>query len=201
MNTFLLATGLVALAELGDKTQLLSLVLILRFQKPWPILWGILLATVANHAAAAGLGAWVTQWFAASGRAHWLSWILAASFLAMAAWMLVPDKLDDQALKNQSATGFWRVLGITSAAFFMAEMGDKTQIATVMLAAQNQSASLGAWLAVVSGTTAGMLLANAPVLLLGQRLMAWLEQGQRLAWAHRLCAAFFVLMGLGVLLR
>jgi Ca2+/H+ antiporter, TMEM165/GDT1 family len=201
MNTFLLATGLVALAELGDKTQLLSLLLILRFQKPWPILLGILIATLANHALAAGVGAALTQWFAATGRAAWLPWILAVSFFAMAAWMLVPDTLSDQTLAGKNAPNFWAVLSVTTVAFFVAEMGDKTQVATVMLAAQNATPSLSQWLAVVSGTTLGMLIANAPVLLLGQRLMAWLAQGQRLAWAHRICALVFVLMGLGVLLQ
>ena len=141
MDAFLISTGIVALAEMGDKTQLLSLVLAARFRKPWPIVWGILVATLANHALAGGLGAWVTSFMGPTV----LRWVLGASFLAMAAWMLVPDQLDDDDANVQPKFG---VFGTTVIAFFLAEMGDKTQIATVMLAAQYQ-----AWVWVVAGTT------------------------------------------------
>ncbi len=194
MDTFASATALVALAEMGDKTQLLALLLVARFKRPWPIVAGIFLATVANHALAALLGAWGAQHVGAQV----LRWLLAASFFAMAVWMLVPDKLDDAALGAQAPHGALSVLLTTAVAFFVAEMGDKTQVATVVLAAQHASGQQ--WLAVVAGTTLGMMLANVPVVLLGQRLMAWLGQGARLAWAHRLCAVVLVLMGLAVLL-
>ena len=158
MEAFLISTGLVALAEMGDKTQLLSLVLAARFRKPWPIVWGILVATLANHALAGAVGTWVTQWLGP----QMLRWVLAASFLAMAVWMLIPDKLDDD---DTPAAPRFGVFGTTVLAFFLAEMGDKTQIATVMLAAQYQ-----AWAWVVAGTTLGMMLANAPVVWLGDRI-------------------------------
>jgi Ca2+/H+ antiporter, TMEM165/GDT1 family len=159
MDAFLFSTGIVALAEMGDKTQLLSLVLAARFRKPWPIVLGILVATLANHALAGAVGAWVTGVLGPDV----LRWVLGASFLAMAAWMLIPDKLDDDESAKASRFG---VFGTTLVAFFLAEMGDKTQIATVMLAAK-----YNAYLWVVAGTTLGMLLANAPVVWLGERMM------------------------------
>lgn len=183
MEAFLISTGIVALAEMGDKTQLLSLVLAARFRKPWPIVWGILVATLANHALAGGLGAWLTQWMGPN-----LSrWVLGVSFLAMAAWMLVPDELDDD--DGEMAPKFG-VFGTTVIAFFLAEMGDKTQIATVMLAAEYQS-----WLWVVAGTTLGMMLANAPVVWFGERITRLVS----LTWVHRISAAVFVVLGLLVL--
>jgi putative Ca2+/H+ antiporter (TMEM165/GDT1 family) len=184
MEAFLISTGIVALAEIGDKTQLLSLVLAARFRRPWPIVWGILVATLANHALAGGLGAWVTQWLGP----HVLRWVLGASFLAMAAWMLVPDQLDDG---DADVTPRFGVFGTTVVAFFLAEMGDKTQIATVMLAAQYQS-----WTWVVAGTTLGMMLANAPVVWFGERLTRLVP----LTWVHRISAAVFVVLGVLVLL-
>jgi putative Ca2+/H+ antiporter (TMEM165/GDT1 family) len=159
MEAFLFSTGIVALAEMGDKTQLLSLVLAARFRKPWPIVLGILAATMANHALAGAVGTWVTTVLGPDV----LRWVLGISFLAMAAWMLVPDKLDDEDTKTASRFG---VFGTTLVAFFLAEMGDKTQIATVMLAARYD-----AYVWVVAGTTLGMLLANAPVVWLGERMM------------------------------
>ena len=158
MEAFLVSTGIVALAEMGDKTQLLALVLAARFRKPWPIVLGIFVATLANHAMAGALGAWVTTLLSPQT----LRWLLAASFLLMAAWMLIPDKLD-----NNDAPGVPRfgIFGTTVLAFFLAEMGDKTQIATVMLAARYE-----AYFAVVAGTTLGMMLANAPVVWLGERI-------------------------------
>lgn len=158
MEAFLVSTGIVALAEMGDKTQLLALVLAARFRTPWPIVLGILIATVANHALAGAAGAWITTVLGPDV----LRWVLGGSFLAMAAWMLVPDTLDDA---DAAAAPRFGVLGTTIIAFFLAEMGDKTQIATVMLAAQYQ-----AFVAVVAGTTLGMMLANAPVVWLGERI-------------------------------
>lgn len=158
MEAFLVSTGIVALAEMGDKTQLLALVLAARFRKPWPIVLGILIATVANHALAGAVGAWVTTLLGPDV----LRWVLGGSFLAMAAWMLVPDTLDGD---DAAVAPRFGVLGTTIVAFFLAEMGDKTQIATVMLAAQYH-----AFLAVVAGTTLGMMLANAPVVWLGERI-------------------------------
>ena len=158
MDAFLVSTGIVALAEMGDKTQLLALLLAARFKKPWPIVWGILVATLANHAMAGALGAWLTTLLSPDV----LRWILGASFLAMAAWMLVPDKLDDD---SYSKPPRWGVFATTVVLFFLAEMGDKTQIATVMLAAR-----FDAYVAVVAGTTLGMMLANAPVVWLGERV-------------------------------
>ena len=184
MDAFLISTGIVALAEIGDKTQLLSLVLAARFRKPWPIVWGILVATLANHALAGGLGAWVTQFMGPTV----LRWVLGASFLAMAAWMLVPDTLDDEDAEVAPKFG---VFGTTVVAFFLAEMGDKTQVATVMLAAEYQS-----WLWVVAGTTFGMMLANAPVVWFGERITRLLP----LTWVHRISAVVFVVLGVAVLL-
>ena len=184
MEAFLISTGIVALAEMGDKTQLLALLLAARFRKPWPIVWGILVATLLNHALAGGLGAWVTQLLGPSV----LRWVLAVSFFAMAAWMLVPDKLDDA---DTDVTPRLGVFGTTVIAFFMAEMGDKTQIATVMLAAEYKI-----WLWVVAGTTLGMMLANAPVVWFGERITRLLP----LQWVHRISAAVFVVLGLLVLL-
>jgi putative Ca2+/H+ antiporter (TMEM165/GDT1 family) len=184
MDAFLISTGIVALAEIGDKTQLLSLVLAARFRKPWPIVWGILVATLANHALAGGLGAWVTQFMGPMV----LRWVLGVSFLAMAAWMLVPDTLDDEDAEVAPKFG---VFGTTVVAFFLAEMGDKTQVATVMLAAEYQS-----WLWVVAGTTFGMMLANAPVVWFGERITRLLP----LTWVHRISAAVFVVLGVTVLL-
>ena len=159
MEAFLHATAIVALADLGDKTQLLSLVLAARFRKPWPIVLGIFVATVLNHALAGAAGAWVTTVLGPQV----LRWVLGVSFIAMAVWMLIPDKLDDGETGNAPRLG---VFGTTVLAFFLAEMGDKTQIATVMLAAQYNAY---AW--VVAGTTLGMMLANAPVVWLGERMM------------------------------
>jgi len=159
VEAFLVLTGVVALAEMGDKTQLLSLVLAARFQRPVPIILGILVATLLNHALAGAGGAWI----AALLGPDLMRWVLGLSFIAMGVWTLVPDKLDaaDAALRGNG------IFAATFAAFFLAEMGDKTQIATVALAAKFPA--LGA---VVAGTTIGMLLANVPVVLLGEKLTA-----------------------------
>lgn len=154
-EALLVPTGIVALAEIGDKTQLLALLLAARFRKPWPIIWGIVVATLANHFVAGAVGNWVAGFFSETT----LSWILAASFLAVAAWTLVPDKLDEEDSKLSKYGPFLTTL----IAFFLAEMGDKTQIATVMLAAQYPDY----FVMVILGTTLGMLLANVPVVLAG----------------------------------
>jgi len=179
MEAFLVSTGIVALAEMGDKTQLLALILAARFRKPWPIVLGILVATIANHALAGAAGAWVTTVMGPDV----LRWVLGASFLAMAAWMLIPDKMDDE---EASGTPRFGVFGTTVVAFFLAEMGDKTQIATVMLAAQYQ-----AWVWVVAGTTLGMMLANAPVVWLGDKITKLVP----LRVVHVVSAAIFAVLG------
>ena len=180
MEALLISTGLVALAEMGDKTQLLSLVLAARFKKPFTIALGILIATLANHAMAGALGAWISRLLSPEV----LRWGLAISFFAMAAWMLIPDKLDDD---EGSAAPRWGVLATTIVVFFLAEMGDKTQIATVMLAARYES-----YLAVVAGTTLGMMLANVPVVWLGERITRRVP----IAMVHRISAGVFVVLGL-----
>ncbi len=184
LEAFLISTGIVALAEMGDKTQLLALLLAARFKKPWPIVWGILVATVLNHALAGALGAWVTTLISPQT----LRWILGASFIAMAVWMLIPDKLDDAADKAPLRYG---VFGTTLVLFFLAEMGDKTQIATVMLAAR-----FDAYVAVVAGTTLGMMLANAPVVWLGERMTRIVP----LRVVHIASAIIFLGLGLFALL-
>ena len=184
MEAFLVSTGIVALAEMGDKTQLLALVLAVRFRKPWPIVLGIFVATLANHAMAGALGVWVTALLDPQA----LRWLLAASFLAMAVWMLIPDKLDDGDTPGAPRFG---VFGTTVLAFFLAEMGDKTQIATVMLAAR-----FDAYYAVVSGTTFGMMLANTPVVWLGGRVTRLVP----LRVVHIVSALIFAALGLLALL-
>lgn len=185
MQAFLVSTGIVALAEMGDKTQLLALVLAARFRKPWPIVLGILVATLANHAMAGALGAWITSVISPQT----LRWILAASFIAMAVWMLMPDKLDEDAVDGKLPR--FGVFGTTTLLFFLAEMGDKTQIATVMLAARYD-----AWAWVVAGTTLGMMLANAPVVWLGARITRLVP----LRVVHIVSALIFAGLGLLALL-
>lgn len=180
MESFWISTGIVALAEMGDKTQLLALILAARFKKPIPIILGILLATIMNHGLAGALGAWIT----ANVNADWLRWGLGLSFIVMALWVLVPDKFEsDQTRLN----GRFGVFGATFVLFFMAEMGDKTQIATVALAAHYPSA-----VNVVIGTTLGMMIANVPAVLLGDKLLSRIPM-RGLRWT---AAAIFLLMGL-----
>ncbi|HEY0202075.1 MAG TPA: TMEM165/GDT1 family protein [Burkholderiaceae bacterium] len=181
MEAFLISTGIVALAEMGDKTQLLSLVLAARFRKPWPIVLGIFVSTLVNHGLAGALGAWLTSVLGPD----MLRRILGASFLAMAAWMLVPDKLDDSEAGSGTLSRLG-VFGTTVVAFFLAEMGDKTQVATIMLAAR-----FHAWFAVVAGTTVGMMLANAPVVWLGERLTRLVP----LRVVHLVSATIFGILG------
>ena len=183
MEAFLVSTGIVTLAEMGDKTQLLSLVLAARFRKPWPIIAGIFTATLVNHALAGALGEWLNNVIGPDA----MRWILGVSFIAMAAWMLIPDKLDDD---DSSTHSKWGVFGTTVVAFFLAEMGDKTQIATVMLAAQYQ-----AYFWVVLGTTLGMMLANAPAVWLGDKLVKRIP----LRAVHVTSAVIFLLLGVGAI--
>ena len=180
MEAFLISTGIVALAEMGDKTQLLALILAARFRKPWPIVWGIFVATLANHAMAGAVGAWVNSVLGPDV----LRWVLGVSFIAMAVWMLIPDKMDDD---GEATAPRFGIFGTTVVAFFLAEMGDKTQIATVMLAAKYQ-----AFYWVIAGTTVGMMLANAPVVWLGERMTRLVP----LRVVHIVSAMIF--MGLGL---
>lgn len=170
---------LVALAEIGDKTQLLSLTLAGRYGRPLPIIAGILAATLVNHALAAFAGAWVSTLLGPV----LLRWVLALSFIAMAAWILVPDKLGG----TRDAAGRMGIFAATTIAFFLAEMGDKTQLATVALAAKYP---LSIW-SVVAGTTLGMLLANVPVVLVGERIMRRLPARA----VRRAAAALFAVLG------
>lgn len=186
MEAFLVSTGVVALAECGDKTQLLALSLAARLRRPWPIVTGILIATLLNHAAAGYVGTLAGNWL----QGPWMRWILGLSFIAFGAWALIPDKEDEDAGKR-TATTAWGVLVTTAVCFFLVEMGDKTQIATVALAARFNDL----W-PVVLGTTAGMMLANAPAVWFGDRL------AQRLPFrALRIGAAvLFAALGVATLL-
>lgn len=184
MEAFLVSTGIVALAEIGDKTQLLSLVLAAKFRKPVPVILGILVATLLNHAGAGAIGAWVTTLLGENV----LRWILGLSFLAMAVWIMIPDKLDDDEVKVDAT--HYGIFGVTLVAFFLAEMGDKTQIATVALAAQYASL---VW--VVAGTTLGMMIANVPAVLLGDKMAGNLP----LKLVHGIAAAIFTALGVATL--
>ena len=185
METLLISTATVALAEIGDKTQLLSLILAAKYRKPWPICLGIFVATLVNHALAGSVGALVAQWLSPGT----LKWIVAASFFAVALWTLKPDKADDEEASRGARYG---VLAATVVAFFIAEMGDKTQVATIVLAAQYHPL----W-QVVAGTTVGMLLANVPVVWLGSRFASKLP----LKAARIAAAVLFTALGVWILLR
>ena len=183
LEAFLVSTGIVALAEIGDKTQLLAFILAAKFRKPLPIIAGILVATLANHGFAGALGSWITVLMGP----QMLRWVLGVSFIAMAAWTLIPDKFEE---KDAKLTHFG-VFGTTLIAFFLAEMGDKTQIATIALAAQYQ-----AFFSVVAGTTLGMLIANVPAVLLGDRIAHKLP----VRLVHGIAAAIFAILGVATLL-
>jgi putative Ca2+/H+ antiporter (TMEM165/GDT1 family) len=157
VEAFLVSTGIVALAEIGDKTQLLAFVLAAKYRKPLPIILGILVATLANHAAAGALGSWITSVLGP----EILRLVLGLSFIGMSLWALIPDELEGQ---DTRAVRFG-VFGTTLVAFFMVEMGDKTQIATVALAARYEALA-----SVVAGTTLGMMIANVPAVVLGDRI-------------------------------
>lgn len=184
LEAFLVSTGIVALAEIGDKTQLLTLLLASRYRKPWPIVSGIFLATLVNHGIAGAVGAWVAREVGDDA----MRWILGISFLAMAGWMLIPDKLDDDAGASRRLGG---VLLTTTVLFFFVEIGDKTQIATVALAARFESLA-----AVVLGTTLGMMLANAPVAFFGDALARRVP----VRVVHVVAALVFAALGIGVLI-
>ena len=182
-QALLVSTGVVAASEIGDKTQLLALLLAARFRKPLPIVAGILVATLANHAGASALGALIQSLFSETV----LRYGLGLSFIAVAAWTLIPDKVDEE---DTAVRGHWGVFGITTVAFFLAEMGDKTQIATVMLAAKYDSI-----LMVTAGTTLGMMLANVPAVYLGDKAVNFVP----LHWVRRIAAAIFLTLGVLVL--
>jgi len=183
LEALLISTGIVALAEIGDKTQLLAFILAAKFRKPLPIAFGILVATLANHSFAGAIGSWLTTVLGAET----LRWTLGLGFLAMAAWTLVPDKFDEG---DARLAGFG-VFATTLIAFFLAEMGDKTQIATIALAAQYQ-----AFVLVVAGTTLGMMVANVPAALLGDRI----AHRMPVRVVHCIAAGIFAALGVATLL-
>ncbi len=179
LESFLVSTGVVALGEMGDKTQLLAMLLAVKFRKPVPIILGILAATLANHALAGAVGDWVAR---ALGP-DMLRWVIGTSFIAMAVWMVIPDKLDDDTAGGRQIFG---VFGTTVLAFFLAEMGDKTQIATVALAARYSDL-----VAVVAGTTLGMMLANVPAVFLGDRIAKKVS----MTLVHGIASMIFAVLG------
>jgi putative Ca2+/H+ antiporter (TMEM165/GDT1 family) len=184
MEALLVSTGVVALAEIGDKTQLLAFILAARFKKPVPIILGILCATLVNHGLAGALGAWIT----ATISPQTLRWVLGASFIGMAIWTLIPDKIEEEETQIASKLG---VFGATLITFFLAEMGDKTQIATVAMAAH-----YGTPLLVVIGTTLGMLLADVPAVFIGDKLASKIP----MKLVHSIAAAIFAALGAATLL-
>ena len=184
MEAFLVSTGVVALGEMGDKTQLLAMLLAVKFRKPVPIILGIFVATLFNHATAGLVGGWVASALGPNA----LRWVIGVSFIAMAGWMLIPDKIDD----DETTTKRFGVFGTTLIAFFLAEMGDKTQIATVALAARYQDL-----FAVVAGTTLGMMLADVPAVFVGDRLAKKVP----MKLVHGIAAAIFATLGVATLLN
>jgi putative Ca2+/H+ antiporter (TMEM165/GDT1 family) len=182
MDAFLVSTGIVALAEIGDKTQLLAFLLAARFRRPLPIVFGIFAATVANHAFAAAVGALDSRLLGPDV----MRWVLGLAFIGMAAWIMVPDDID----ADDAAPARFGVFLTTVIAFFLAEMGDKTQVATVALAARYPSA-----LAVVAGTTLGMMLANVPAVYFGDRIAGRVP----LRLVHGLAALIFLVLGVATL--
>ncbi|MDE2049171.1 MAG: TMEM165/GDT1 family protein [Betaproteobacteria bacterium] len=185
MEAFLVSAGLVALAEIGDKTQLLAFLLAAKFRKPVPIIGGIVLATLVNHGLAGALGTWVTTLLGP----QLLRWVVGLAFIGMALWTLVPDRLEDDESAPAHALR-WGVLGTTAIAFFLAEMGDKTQLATVALAAKFHT-----FAPVVAGTTLGMLIADVPAVFIGERLAHRLP----VQWVRAVAAALFALLGIAAL--
>ena len=185
MEAFAVSTAIVAIAEIGDKTQLLALILAAKYRRPIPIILGILVATIANHAGAAAVGMLVSEWIGPV----WMRWILGVSFIVMGGWMLIPDKADDD--DEAAAPSGLGVFGATAVAFFLLEMGDKTQVATVALAARYLDVAV-----VAAGTTLGMMLANVPAVLLGE--VAARKVPMRLV--HGVSAAIFIVLGLATLL-
>lgn len=184
IESLLVSTGVVALAEIGDKTQLLAFLLAARFKKPVPIILGILAATVVNHGLAGAVGAWITH----SISPEILRWVLGASFIGMAIWTMIPDKIEDE--ETQVAKRFG-VFGATLITFFLAEMGDKTQIATIAMAAHYADPLL-----VVIGTTLGMLIADVPAVFVGDKLANKIP----MKLVHSVAAAVFAVLGVATLL-
>ncbi len=185
MEAFLVSTGLVAIAEIGDKTMLLAIVLAARFRKPWPILAGILAATLANHALAATVGALAGSFL----QGPWMKWVLGALFIGFAGWALIPDKFEDSEAPSTVKAG--SVFLTTLVAFFFVEMGDKTQVATAALAARFDQILL-----VTAGTTFGMMLANAPAVFIGEAAAQRLPL-KYIRWA---AAACFAAIGVWILI-
>jgi putative Ca2+/H+ antiporter (TMEM165/GDT1 family) len=183
MESLLVSTGVVALAEIGDKTQLLAFILAARFKKPIPIILGILVATLINHGLAGALGAWITS----AVTPEILRWVLGISFIGMAIWTMIPDKIEEEETKVAQKFG---VFGATLITFFLAEMGDKTQIATVAMAAH-----YAAPLLVVIGTTLGMLIADVPAVFLGDKLANKIP----MKLVHSIAAAIFAILGIATL--
>lgn len=184
MQALIVSTGVVALAEIGDKTQLLAFILAARFKKPLPIIAGILCATVINHGLAGALGAWITG----AVSPQWLRWVLGVSFIAMAGWTMIPDRIEDEETRIASRLG---VFGATFVTFFLAEMGDKTQVATIAMAAHYTQPVL-----VVIGTTLGMLIADVPAVFVGDRLSGRIP----MRLVHGIAAAVFAALGVATLL-
>jgi putative Ca2+/H+ antiporter (TMEM165/GDT1 family) len=184
MEALLVSTGVVALAEIGDKTQLLAFLLAARFKKPVPIILGILVATILNHGLAGAVGAWITH----AVSPEILRWVLGASFIGMAIWTMIPDEIEDE--ETQVAKRFG-VFGATLITFFLAEMGDKTQIATVAMAAHYADPML-----VVVGTTLGMLIADVPAVFIGDKLANRIP----MRLVHSIAAAVFAALGIATLL-
>jgi len=184
MESLLISCGVVALAEIGDKTQLLALILAARFKKPTPIILGILAATIASHGLAGAVGAWIS----ATVSPDILRWILSLSFIGMAIWTMIPDKIEEE--ETQIATKFG-VFSATLITFFLAEMGDKTQVATVALAAHYAVPLL-----VVLGTTLGMLIADVPAVFVGDKLANKIP----MRVVHSIAAAIFAILGLATLI-
>lgn len=183
MDAFIASLSLVALGEIGDKTQLLSFALATRYRRHWPILAGITLATLVNH----GVSAWFGGWIAEHVPDAWLQWGLGLGFILLGLWMLIPD--DDNADGRMARFGPFVASLVL---FFLAEIGDKTQIATIALGARFEAE----FLAVLVGTTLGMIAANVPVIWLGTRLISPVVE----KWAHRVSAALFVIFGVITLL-
>lgn len=183
MESLLVSTGVVALAEIGDKTQLLAFILAARFKKPVPIILGILVATIINHGLAGALGAWITSVVTP----EILRWVLGLSFIGMAIWTMIPDKIEEEETKVAQKFG---VFGATLITFFLAEMGDKTQIATVAMAAH-----YAAPLMVVIGTTLGMLIADVPAVFIGDKLANKIP----MKLVHSIAAAIFAILGIATL--
>ncbi len=184
MESLFVSTGIVALAEIGDKTQLLAFILAARFKKPLPIILGILVATIVNHGLAGALGAWITS----AVSPEILRWVLGASFIGMAIWTLIPDEIEED--ETQIARRFG-VFGATLVTFFLAEMGDKTQIATIAMAARYEDALL-----VVIGTTLGMMISNVPAVFAGDKLANRIP----MKLVHSIAAAVFAVLGVATLL-